>query len=251
MKIEITSRTNPRLQALLKNREKLIFFEGEKLVGDILSRALTVSTLIFSPEMERRLPEISATVVEHWRVSRPVLEKISELKTPPEIIAVLEMPVWEIDLKGQKIVFAFDSVQDPANLGVVFRCAAAFGVSALVMAGASVRTNHPKVVRAAQTTILDVPFQVFPSLEELLARAQAQKVHVYLTGSHVTGKPLTVAGMKFPCLVFFGNEGQGLAQGLLARFPLIRLEQAESIDSLNVAVSACILMHEVKRVHGW
>ncbi|MCX6558762.1 MAG: RNA methyltransferase [Candidatus Aminicenantes bacterium] len=251
MKIEITSRSNPRLQALLKNREKLVFFEGEKLVGDILARPLTVSTLVYSSEMEKRLPEISATVVEQWRVSRPVLEKISELKTPPEIIAVLAMPAWEINLQKQKIVFAFDSLQDPANLGAVFRCAAAFNVSALVMAGACVRANHPKVVRAAQTALLDVPFQVFPSLEELLAEAQARKVHIYLTGSHASGRPLAVANMEFPCLVLFGNEGQGLARSLLARFPLIRLEQAARIDSLNVAVSACILMHEVKRVHGW
>jgi TrmH family RNA methyltransferase len=190
-------------------------------------------------------------VAEYWRVSRPVLERISELKTPPEIIAVVEMPVWDIDLSKQEIVFAFDSVQDPANLGAVFRCAAAFNVSALVMAGTGVRANHPKVVRAAQTALLDVPFQIFPSLEELLARAQAQKVHVYLTGSQASGRPLAVAGMEFPCLVLFGNEGQGLARSLLARFPLIRLEQAARIDSLNVAVSACILMHEVKRVHGW
>jgi TrmH family RNA methyltransferase len=250
MKIEITSRRNPRLQALLKNRGALVFFEGEKLVGDVLARPLTVSTLVYSFEMEKRLPDISATVVDQWRVSRPVLEKISELKTPPEIIAVVEMPARDIDLQKQEIVFAFDAVQDPANLGAVFRCAAAFNVSALALAGACVRANHPKVVRAAQTALLDVPFQAFPSLEELLARAEAQKVHVYLTGSHASGSPLAVAGMEFPCLVLFGNEGQGLAPGLLARFPLIRLEQATRIDSLNVAVSACILMHEVKRVHG-
>jgi tRNA G18 (ribose-2'-O)-methylase SpoU len=50
--------------------------------------------------------------------------------------------------------------------------------------------------------------------------------------------------------VLFGNEGQGLEKKLMKRFPLIRLDQKERIDSLNVAVSACILMHEVKRIHG-
>ena len=56
--------------------------------------------------------------------------------------------------------------------------------------------------------------------------------------------------VEFPCLVLFGNEGQGLGPQILERFPLIRLDQKERIDSLNVAVSACILMHEVKRIHG-
>jgi TrmH family RNA methyltransferase len=250
MKIEISSRANPRLKELLERREKFVFFEGEKLVGDILSRALTVNQLIVSAEMEKKLPKISATVLVHWLVSRPVLEKISELKTPPEIIAVLEIPSRPIDFQQQKIVFALDTVQDPANLGTVFRCAAAFGISALAMAGACVRVNHPKVVRAAQTAILDVPFQAFPSLAGLIAEAQAQGVHVYVTGSHASEKTLAVEGMEFPCLVLLGTEGRGLAPEWLQRFPLIRLDQKERIDSLNVAVSACILMHEMKRIHG-
>jgi TrmH family RNA methyltransferase len=250
MKIEISSRSNPRLKELLERKEELIFFEGEKLVGDILSRELTLTKLIFSAEMEKQLPEISATVVEYWVVNRQVLKKISNLKTPPEIIAVMEMPVWEIDFAQPKIVFALDTVQDPANLGTVFRCAAAFGISALALAGACVRANHPKVVRAAQTALIDIPFQVFPSLEELIAKAQNQGAHIYVTGSRVVEKPLAVESMEFPCLVLFGNEGQGLKPGLLQRFPLIRLDQKERIDSLNVAVSACILMHEVQRIHG-
>jgi TrmH family RNA methyltransferase len=249
MKIEITSRANPRLKELLEGNERLIFFEGEKLVGDILSREITVSKLLFTAAMEKRLPEIRATIVECWVVSRQVMEKISDLKTPPEIVAVLEMPIWRIDFQRQKIVFGFDTVQDPANLGTVFRCAAAFGISALALAGACVRANHYKVVRAAQTALLDVPFQVFPSLDELIAKAQAQKVHIYVTGSHAVEKPLAIKNMEFPCLVLFGNEGHGLEEQLLKRFPLIRLDQKEAIDSLNVAVSACILMHEIKRIH--
>lgn len=249
MRIEISSRSNPRLKELLASRGELFFFEGEKLVKDILTRELTVSKLLLSAEREMRLPEISAVVNEYWRVSRPVFEKISDLKTPPEILAVLELPVREIDFTCQQIVFGFDTVQDPANLGMAFRCAAAFGISALALAGAGVRPNHPKVVRSAQTALLDIPFQVFPGPEELIARAQAQGAHIYLTGSHPVEKEFAVKDMEFPCLVLFGNEGQGLAQGLLRRFPLIRLDQAERIDSLNVAVSACILMHEIKRIH--
>lgn len=250
MKIEISSRANPRLKELLARRGDFIFFEGEKLVKDILSRRLTVRTLLCTAGMERKLPEIAATVVESWLVSRQVLEKVSELRNAPEIVAVLEKPVSEIDFERQKIVFGFDTIQDPANLGAIFRCAAAFGISALALAGACVHANHPKVVRAAQTALLDIPFQVFPSLGELIAKAQAQGAHVYVTGSHAVEKTLAIENIEFPCLVLFGNEGQGLEPGLLRRFPLVRLDQHERIDSLNVGTSACILMHELKRIRG-
>jgi TrmH family RNA methyltransferase len=250
MKIEITSRANPRLKELLAGKENLFFFEGEKLVADILSRDLRISQLLFTVAMEKRLPKISATVGEHWLVSRPVLEKVSDLKNAPEIIAVVEIPDFAMDFGRQKIVFGFDTVQDPANLGAVFRCAAAFGISALALAGSGVRANHPKVVRAAQTALMDIPFQVFPALDDLVAKAQSQHAHIFVTGSHAGNKTLAIEKMEFPCLVLFGNEGQGLEKAILRRFPLIRLDQDARIDSLNVAVSACILMHEIKRVHG-
>lgn len=250
MEIEISSRRNPRLLELLSRRRELFFFEGERLVADILARKQSVSTLLFGSEMEDRLPKMTAEIGEIWRVSRPVLEKISELKDPPAIIAVLELPETEIDFTRQKVVFGFDTVQDPANLGAVFRCAAAFGISALALAGGCVRANHPKVVRAAQTALIDVPFQVFPDLEGLIAGAQSQGVRIYATGSHDREGTLAVEKMEFPCLVLFGSEGRGLEKDILQRFPLIRLDQHARIDSLNVAVSACIMMHEMRRVHG-
>jgi TrmH family RNA methyltransferase len=250
MRIEITSRANPRLKELLAAKEKRFFFEGEKLVCDILTRKLTVKQLLVSAEGETCLPVIAAAVEEYWRVSSQVLEKVSDLKSQPRMVAVLDVPEREIDFSRQKITLGFVGIQDPGNLGTVFRCASAFGMSALALAGGCVRVNHPKVVRSAQTAILDVPFQVFPSLEELIALAETQGAHIYVTGSHAIEKPLAVEKMEFPCLVLFGNEGQGLERRILERFPMIRLYQKERIDSLNVAVSACILMHELQRLHS-
>jgi len=250
MRIEITSRANPRLKELLAAKEKLFFFEGEKLVCDILTRKLTVKQLLVSAAGEKCLPEIAATVEEYWRVSSQVLEKVSDLKSSPQMVAVLDVPDREIDFSRQKIALGFVGIQDPGNLGTVFRCASAFGMSTLALAGGCVRTNHPKVIRSAQTAILDVPFQVFPSVDELIAKALAQNAHVYVTGSHHGETSLPVVRMEFPCLLLFGNEGRGLEPRLLERFPLIRLEQKKRIDSLNVAVSACILMHDLQRLHG-
>ena len=250
MRIEITSRTNPRLKELLAAKDKRFFFEGEKLVCDILTRKLTVQQLLASAEGEKCLPAIAATVEEYWRVSSQVLAKVSDLKSQPQLVAVLDVPSRAIDFSRQKITLGFVGIQDPGNLGTVFRCASAFGISALALAGGCVRVNHPKVIRSAQTAILDVPFQVFPDAEELIAKALARNAHVYVTGSHHGETSLSVARMEFPCLLLFGNEGRGLEPRLLERFPLIRLEQKECIDSLNVAVSACILMHDLQRLHG-
>ncbi len=249
MGIEISSRSNPRLKELLHGKERLYFFEGEKLVRDILTRKLTVEKLLVSSAGEMALPGIQAAIKEHWRVSPQVLKKVSELKSPPPWIAVLDLPAAEIDFNRQRIVVGLVDVQDPGNLGTVFRCASAFGIPALALAGSCARPNHPKVVRGAQTALLDVPFQVFSGPNELVAKALDQNAHIYVTGSHSGKMQLSLDAMELPCLLLFGNEGQGLTPELLERFPVVRLEQKEGIDSLNVAVSACILMHELMRRH--
>jgi TrmH family RNA methyltransferase len=249
MKIEISSRANPRLQELLAEKEKWFFFEGEKLVHDILSRKITVDKLLVSAAAEKDLPASEAMIGEYWRVTPPVLEKVSALKNPPPLIAVMQLVETEIDFSFRELTIGLVDVQDPGNLGTVFRCASAFGMSALALAGSCVRPNHPKVVRSAQTAILDVPFQVFSGADELVAKAMAQGAHVYVTGSHPRKASLPPAALELPCLLLFGNEGQGLAPDLLERFPLVCLEQKERIDSLNVAVSACILMHELQQRH--
>jgi TrmH family RNA methyltransferase len=250
MKIEITSRSNPRLKELLAEKEKLYVFEGEKLVRDILARDLTVDKLLVSAAGEKDLPASRAVVRERWLVSRPVLEKVSGMKSPPALIAVMDLPKAEIDFRRQRIVIGLVDVQDPGNLGTAFRCASAFGMPALALAGCCARPNHNKVVRGAQTALLDVPFQVFPGPDELVTLAQAHGAHVYVTGSHPGKRCLGVEGMDLPCLLLFGSEGQGLAPRLLERFPQVCLEQKERLDSLNVAVSACILMRELQRLHG-
>jgi TrmH family RNA methyltransferase len=249
-RIEITSRANPRLRGLLERRQTRFFFEGEKLVRDILARGVNVETLIIAAGLESGFTADLGRVGEVWPVSRPVLEKVSGLKDPPPLIAVVDLPQQRVDFARQRLTIGLVDVQDPGNLGTIFRCAAAFGVPALALAGACPRPSHPKVVRAAQTALLDVACQSFPGAPELVAAALAQGVRVYATGSHPGGKTVAVEAVALPCLLLFGNEGQGLAPSLLARFPAVRLEQSERLDSLNVAVSACIVMRELQKRHG-
>jgi TrmH family RNA methyltransferase len=250
MAIEITSRSNPRLKELLAAKERFFFFSGEKLVRDILARPLQVEKLLVSTAWAEDLPVFRAEVREQWRVSPQVLEKVSGLQSPPPLVAVLDLPEATIDFRRCQVTVGLVDVQDPGNLGTVFRCASAFGSPALALAGDCARPNHPRVIRAAQTALFDVPFQAFPGPDELVAAALDAGARVYVTGSHPGTTSLPLAELQFPCLLLFGNEGRGLEPRLLERFPLLRLEQEERIDSLNVAVSACILLHELRRLHG-
>lgn len=242
---KISSRSNERVKSLLKEKESYYFFEGEKLVNDILARNIEISKLIvnYKKEGELEIPEHS--VKEVWFVSETVMKKISSLKEKPDFIAVKKIKRNRINFGKSRLVFVMDNVQDPANAGSVFRCAAAFGVNSLVFTGPSVKVNNTKFLRAAQTSIFDVNFQSFIDLETLLKKSEIRNFNVYLTSSMKVEKMVEISDIKFPSFVIFGNEGKGLNESLFKRFPTIRIAQTKKIESLNVGVSACIIMHEI------
>jgi TrmH family RNA methyltransferase len=249
-RIDVMSRANPRLKRLLAEREERFFFAGDKLVRDCLARPLRVETLLVRSDMDATLPTPRAEVGEEWRVSAAVMARAAGMQSPPALLAVLDIPEARIDFSRCRLTVALVGVQDPGNLGTAFRCASAFAVPALALAGAGARPNHAKVVRAAQTALLDVPFQVFRDPGRLVDAALAAGARVYATGSRPGGGALALERVEFPCLLLLGGEGQGLDPRLLERFPRVRLDQEERIDSLNVGISACILMHELRRLHG-
>lgn len=244
----IESRSNQRVKELLKQKERFLFFEGEKLVGDILQKKINVKLLIILNDMENppHIPE--STVNETWIVNHTVMEKLSSLKEKPTLIAVLEPTEKTVNFNDARVIIGLDDIQDPANAGTVFRCAAAFGIDAVVFSGNSVKPANPKFLRAAQDAFFQVPFQHFDSLESLIAKAEKHNFNIYLTSSHKSEKSLHPDALRFPCLILFGNEGKGLPEDLFRRCPSITISQTDRVESLNVGVSACIIMHELRKL---
>lgn len=241
----IQSRSNPKLKSLLSRKEELFFFEGEKLVHDLLERGHEIAVLVVHEKEEKafKLP-VRAVVRETWFVSGDVLSKISSLKETPDHIAVLEWKEERIDFRTSRVVIALDGVQDPGNAGVVFRCAAAFGLDSIVMTGESVKLNNSKFLRAAQNAFFEIKCQHIESVEALIEKAQESNpyVHIYLTSSHFPENAILPQDVRFPALIIFGNEGQGIREDYFDRFPSIRIPQTGIVESLNLGVSAGIIM---------
>lgn len=247
----ITSRSNPRVKDLLEKRDHYYFFEGEKLVRDILQRRMKINILVIHEAKESQLAIPAKAVGETWYVNESVLKKLSSLKETPDFIAVLELEEKHIDFRQGRVIIGLDSIQDPANAGTVFRCAAAFGMDAVAFSGACVKPTNPKFLRAAQNAFFETDFQHFATIEELVGKAEKAGLNIYLTSSHdIQGTVGTIGPeqVRFPCLILFGNEGQGLSEEFFLRYPALRVSQTDKVESLNVGVSACIIMHELRKL---
>jgi TrmH family RNA methyltransferase len=243
---KITSRSNPELVSFLAEKEKFYLFEGEKLVKDILQKKAPVSLLVISSKRESEIEGLKQSADQLWLVNDSVLKKLSTLKEKSDFLAAVKIKPGKINLAGEKIIIAMDNIQDPLNAGTVFRCAMAFGITTILFSGNCVKPNNPKFIRAAQTSILDLKFQHFSNINELISRCQKQNIQVYLTTSKKNRKNTEITDINMPAMIIFGNEGQGLADDLFDRLPAIRIPQKDCIDSLNVGISACILMYELK-----
>jgi TrmH family RNA methyltransferase len=251
MSIKISSRSNQRVKDLIKNRDRYFFFEGEKLVKDILDRGIAIDILIVSAtkEAESGIPG-PAIVRETWVVAETVLEKLSSLKEKADFIAVLSWEAEPVDFQRAAVVIGLDGLQDPANVGTIFRCAAAFGIEAIALAGSSVNLRNPKFLRAAQNSFFDVCSQRFDNVELLIREATAAGLSIYLTSSHDSSYVIAPHHIERPCLILCGNEGTGLGKDLFERYPSVKIPQTGRVESLNVGVAACIIMYEVSLAFG-
>jgi TrmH family RNA methyltransferase len=241
---QINSRSNPRLKAFLHHRDKYAIFEGEKLVRDIIKMGFRISILITTSGGS--VPDYNQSQIDDvWQVNRSVMKKISAFREGPEIAAAVKPMERKINLTKAGLVLALDGIQDPANAGTIFRCAAAFGVSGIFLTNNCVNPTNSKFLRTAQTAALSVPSQQMDSLTDILSLCDSHRLRIYLTGADPIRNHVKPEAVDLPACVVFGNEGRGLAGELFRRYPAIHVAQSKQIESLNVGISACIILHAI------
>ena len=221
----------------------LFIAEGEKLIGELRASHLRVRR-IFALEGLFEGPETET-------VSPRDMERISQLKTPSNSLALVEIPRHRLDAEhlGNRLTLALDEVQNPGNLGTIIRLADWFGIGDIVCSEGSADCFNPKVVQATMGAILRVRIHYAP-LTPLLAGAAARGVAVY--GTFLDGEDIYSADLTPGGIVVMGNEGRGVTDAV-ARTVTRRLfippypAGREGSESLNVAMATGIVCSEFRR----
>lgn len=221
----------------------LFVAEGEKLIGELCASHLRVHKIFTSEEV------FEGSQVE--RMSPKEMERISQLKTPSNSLALVEIPRYELQpqMLSNTLVLALDDVQNPGNMGTIIRLADWFGITDIVCSETTVDCFNPKVVQATMGAILRVRVH-YTDLEDFLHHAEAQHTPIYgtfLEGENIYNTKLTPHG-----IVVMGNEGRGVKAATAAHitrklfippYPADRLGS----ESLNVAMATGIVCAEFRR----
>ncbi|MGD9857201.1 MAG: 23S rRNA (guanosine(2251)-2'-O)-methyltransferase RlmB [Planctomycetaceae bacterium] len=146
------------------------------------------------------------------------------------------------NVTDQGVWLAFDHIQDPHNVGAIFRTAAFFGVRGVVLTKDRSAPLSATVYDIASGGMEYVPFSLQANLSSALKVAKDAGLWVLGTSEHAD-KDVAAVPRDRPWLLVLGNEQQGLRQ-LTARNcdDVCRLTPRGSVSSLNVSVAAGILI---------
>jgi RNA methyltransferase, TrmH family len=225
-----------------KQRDKLGLFiaEGPKIVTELLQTA-TVQQIYALKEWI----DDNRNLLKHaevTQVSTAELEKISQLTTPNNVLAVLkkfdENP--SIETKG-RLTLVLDTIQDPGNMGTIIRTADWFGVDQIVCSENCADIYNPKVVQSTMGSIARVKV-LYTDLQQWLSLQK--KVSIY--AALLNGEDVTAMNKPMEGIIVIGNESKGISDEIVKLVNVkITIPQKGKAESLNAAVAAGIILSHI------
>jgi TrmH family RNA methyltransferase len=171
-------------------------------------------------------------------------QNLSQVKHGVDLLFVIDTPQPERPVALLQSAVLLDNVQDPGNLGSILRSAAAAGIKQAFCSSGTAFAWSPKVLRAGMGAHFLLKIYENVDLEPVIRQAA---VPVIATSSHAQ---LHLYGLDLqrPVAWLFGQEGQGVADRLLALAThRIAIPHLGDIESLNVAASAAVCFFEQVR----
>lgn len=183
------------------------------------------------------------------KVSDRVFEKISSQKSPQGMLAVIRTLSYKKEdiTKGNPLILILEDIQDPGNVGTIFRTAEAAGVTGILLSEGCADPLSPKVVRSSMGAIFRMPFVFAPDLPEAVAGLEKDGISCFAARLDAASE-YDKCDLTAPSALLIGNEGNGLsAEVTAAASKGIYIPMSGKTESLNAAVSASILSYEAAR----
>ena len=282
----ITSAQNPKIKNLLLLQEKskarreqgLFVVEGRRELEHCLEAGFTVRTVFVCPEIfgsidsaenyflcsspKNQFPAESralgaegmsyralASVSQIIEIPETLYRKVAYRESTEGIMAEVEykeLKLEDLRLPENPLVMVLESVEKPGNLGAVLRSADAAGVDAVIFCDPLTDLYNPNLIRASIGAVFTVP-TVTASSEEAIAFLQERGIQI-LTAQLQDSSLYYDVDMRRGTALVMGTEATGLTDlWRKAASAHIRIPMLGRLDSLNVSVSAAILLFEAVR----
>jgi TrmH family RNA methyltransferase len=227
-----------------RSEHGLFLAEGYKSVKEFIDSAYQIEVIYHTPTIDPNLLKLSRKM-NFNEISLTDVEKISTLKTPQDIIALVKIPEWPVlsaNILQNKFSIVLDGIQDPGNMGTIIRTADWFGIQNIICSDDTVDVYNPKVVQATMGSIAHVNVY-YTGLEAFLA-----KIKLPLFGALLEGENIYKTNFGTEGLVLMGNEGNGLRPEIIKKVQhAVTIPRMGNAESLNVGIATAIFCSEINR----
>lgn len=250
----ITSSANSKFKRLIallqkssERRESALFtVEGVREISHCIEAGYKPDCIFFCPDIvsEETLPQC-----RHFALSAGLYAKAAYREGTEGAIGVfqaIEHPLSSLQLKDNPLIAVLESVEKPGNLGAVLRTCDAAGADALIICDPRTDLYNPNLIRASIGAVFTVPTAVCTTAQAI--------TFLKSKGIRILTAQLQDSSLYYDCpmtkgtAIVMGTEATGLSdKWRQAADAHIRIPMLGKLDSLNVSVSAAILLYEAVR----
>lgn len=256
----ITSRENPVLKLYRKLSDskkerlkyKMFVLEGLRIVTDALNENSGLKHLILTQQaFEKYQSEFSQADLNNTRlivISNELGNRIAQTEKTQGVFAVCSMPEkipLKLDRNGKYLILL--NVQDPGNMGMIIRTADALGIDGII-ASECCDLYNPKVIRSTMGSIFRMKIFTEPDTDIIFSELSGKNIKSFASVTDSDALNINSVSFNGGCAVFIGNEGNGLPEEVSEKCTeKITIPMHGTINSLNAAMAAGIIMWELKR----
>lgn len=246
----ITSRKNPLMTQIRKlassrsaRREQALFLgDGTKLLEEALRWSAPLAAVVAAEGTVLPPMPDDLRLVE---VPGDVMASISPMESPQGALFLCRMPetVPPRRLEGRRYL-VLDGLQDPGNVGTIWRTADALGADGLFLVNGCADPWNPKTVRATMGACFRLPVYE-TSGAELAALLEGAGLPLYATALLEDTVDIKTADLSRSAVVI-GSEGRGVSRELLELSQkTLKIPMRVRCESLNAAAAAAIVLWEM------
>jgi RNA methyltransferase, TrmH family len=236
-----------------RDRNALFVVEGVRTSEELVKSSLEIVGALASPQLSTNprgtslRTALASRGTEITDVTDAEFESAADTETPQGILVIAATPKRSLETftaADPSRVLVLDAIQDPGNVGTLVRTAAALGATATVALPGTVDLWNAKVVRSAMGAHF-VHSAFHCTWDEL--RLFLDETRMPLWGADTGGVPVQGSAAPRRLALAVGNEGAGLSAHVRDTCAqLVSLPIDPSVESLNVAVAAGILLYELR-----
>lgn len=257
------------LRKHLEAEHGLFIAEGSKVISRAVAAGYPVRSMLLARSRLGDLPALGAAVdggelhgeseaaAPVYVVPDEVAERLTGFRVHRGALAALGRkplpPATEV-LAGTRRIVVLEDLVDHANVGAIFRCAAALGVNAVLLSPRCADPLYRRAVKVSMGAVFAIPYSRMTEWFHGLAGLRAAGFRVLALTPDDGAAPLDEALSRVAAgrvALLFGTEGDGLSARWLheadqaVRIPMSPAARAAGVDSLNVVAAAAIACHSL------